>query len=186
MGPRYTYCAIYNEFKRIKIEFSIFNSFLNIFWDLDNMKDYWSELELNECWSEKQRYNKILNYIFGEDENEENNTSDTNNNDTDNIEQQQVQKGTVSVNVTDGENGIGNVSVVLSQDGNETTYTCPNGTGGAGGCNIVEVPYGEYDVTATCEGYETEETTVNVNAETVELDITLTLATVEQTEEPTG
>ena len=27
------------------------------------MTDYWSKLELNECWSEKQRYNKIMNYI---------------------------------------------------------------------------------------------------------------------------
>lgn len=27
------------------------------------MKDYWSELQLNECWSEKERFNIIMNYI---------------------------------------------------------------------------------------------------------------------------
>ncbi len=25
--------------------------------------DYWSKLKINECWSEKQRFNKIMNYI---------------------------------------------------------------------------------------------------------------------------
>ena len=32
------------------------------------MIDYWSKLKLDECWSEKQRYNKIMNYILNEDE----------------------------------------------------------------------------------------------------------------------
>ena len=142
------------------------------------MTDYWSKLKLNECWSEKQRYNIILNAILNEEEPIDEEPKE------EVQEVQEVQKGTVSVTVTDGENGIGNVSVVLSQEGSEDTYTCPNGTGGAGGCTISNVPYGEYEVTATCEGYETEETTVNVNAETVELAITLTLITVEETGEP--
>ena len=25
--------------------------------------DYWSKLKLNECWSERERFNKIMNYI---------------------------------------------------------------------------------------------------------------------------
>lgn len=28
--------------------------------------DYWSKLKLNECWSEKQRFNIIMNYIMSE------------------------------------------------------------------------------------------------------------------------
>ena len=27
------------------------------------MTDYWTKLKLNECWSEKERFNKIMNYI---------------------------------------------------------------------------------------------------------------------------
>ena len=27
------------------------------------MKDYWSKLKLNECWSDKQRFNIIMDYI---------------------------------------------------------------------------------------------------------------------------
>lgn len=138
------------------------------------MIDYWSKLKLNECWSEKQRYNIIMNALLNEEEEQQEQEQ----------EEQEVQKGTVSVNVTDGTDGIGNVSVVLSKEGSEDTYTCPNGTGGAGGCTISNVPYDTYNVTATCEGYETEETTVTVNAETVELEITLTPE--EEQQEPSG
>ena len=127
------------------------------------MIDYWSKLKINECWSEKQRYNIIMNHILNKKE--EANPKE---------EQETVQLGKVSVTVTDGENGVGNVDVVLSQTGNETTYT--GKTGDAGGCNVTDVPYGEYDVTATATGYVTAETTVTVDAETVDLDITLTLA----------
>ena len=33
--------------------------------------DYWSKLKLNECWSERERFNIIMNYIdekLGENE----------------------------------------------------------------------------------------------------------------------
>lgn len=30
------------------------------------MIDYWSKLKLNECWSDKQRFNIIMNYIESE------------------------------------------------------------------------------------------------------------------------
>lgn len=37
------------------------------------MKDYWAELKLNECWSEKERFNIIMNYIDEKlEENEDN------------------------------------------------------------------------------------------------------------------
>lgn len=29
--------------------------------------DYWSKLKLDECWSEKARFNKIMNYIMNEE-----------------------------------------------------------------------------------------------------------------------
>lgn len=35
------------------------------------MIDYWNKLKLDECWSKKDRYNKIMNYILNET-NEEN------------------------------------------------------------------------------------------------------------------
>lgn len=34
------------------------------------MIDYWSKLNLNECWSEKERFNMIMNYILNNEEDE--------------------------------------------------------------------------------------------------------------------
>lgn len=35
------------------------------------MIDYWSKLNIDECWSEKERFNMIMNYILnGKDEDE--------------------------------------------------------------------------------------------------------------------
>ncbi len=28
------------------------------------MRDYWTELKLNECWSTRQRYNRIMNIVL--------------------------------------------------------------------------------------------------------------------------
>lgn len=36
------------------------------------MTDYWSKLKLNECWSEKERYNLILNLALGTENEVEN------------------------------------------------------------------------------------------------------------------
>jgi hypothetical protein len=30
--------------------------------------DYWSKLKLNECWSERERFNIIMNYIMAEED----------------------------------------------------------------------------------------------------------------------
>jgi len=32
--------------------------------------DYWSKLKLDECWSKKERFNKIMNYILNNDNDE--------------------------------------------------------------------------------------------------------------------
>ncbi len=100
---------------------------------------------------------------------------------TETVEEEIVQTGDIGVSVTDGNDGVGNVDVVLSVTGSETTYTGKTGT--AGGCTIKDVPYGTYDVTATADGYETAETTITVDGATEELNITLTATTQE---EPTG
>ena len=133
----------------------------------------WKDLKLNQQMSKRDRFNFIMNYIDSATTEEP-------------VVEEVVQTGSIAVSVTDGENGIGSVSVVLSQTGNETTYT--GNTGGQGGCNIKDVPYGTYDVTATKEGYVTGETTITVDSENEELNIELTLETQNgnQEEEPTG
>lgn len=128
----------------------------------------WKDLKLNQQMSKRDRFNFIMNYIDQVSEAEEEVT---------------VETGNISVSVTDGTNGIGGVSVVLSVTGSETTYT--GTTGGAGGCNIKDVPYGTYDVTATATGYVTGSTTITVDSASEELNITLTQEE-QQIEEPTG
>lgn len=32
------------------------------------MTDYWTKLKLNECWSERERFNIIMNYIMENDD----------------------------------------------------------------------------------------------------------------------
>ena len=131
----------------------------------------WKDLKLNQQMSKRDRFNFIMDYI-------DNHSTTT----TETVEET-VDTGDIAVSVTDGENGIGGVSVVLSVTGSETTYT--GNTGNAGGCNIKNVPYGTYDVTATKDGYVTGETTITVDSANEELTITLTEQEV-QTEEPTG
>ena len=131
----------------------------------------WQDLKLNEQMSKRDRFNFIMNYI------------DSKTTTTTTVETVEEQTGDISVSVTDGTNGVGSVSVVLSKTGSETTYT--GTTGGAGGCNIKNVPYDTYDVTATCDGYTTATTTITVDSATEELNITLTIEE-QQIEEPTG
>lgn len=35
------------------------------------MIDYWSKLNIDECWSEKERFNMIMNYILNEKDKDE-------------------------------------------------------------------------------------------------------------------
>lgn len=120
------------------------------------MIDYWSKLKIDECWSEKERFNMMMNYI-------KEGVQNTNQDD-------EVELGSISVSITDEENvGIGNAQVTVSKEGSEFTGT----TGDAGGCTIKNVPYDTYDVLVTAEGYEDGEDTITVNAESVNLNITL-------------
>ena len=118
------------------------------------MIDYWSKLKLDECWSKKERFNKIMNYI-----NEEVN-------DDPKEEVDETQYGKISVNVTDVvETKINGATVSL--EGTEFTGT----TGSAGGCNINNVPYGTYDMLVSSEGYadKTVEVAVDEEVESVEV-----------------
>lgn len=114
------------------------------------MKDYWSELQLNECWSQKERYNILISTIVEK------------------LSGHEI--CTVSVSVTDGTDAVANVDVTIT-DGTES-YT--GKTGDDGGCTISNVPYGTYDVIATATGYETAESTITIDDDTEELSITLT------------
>lgn len=129
------------------------------------MKDYW--IKLKHLNSTKDRFNYIMDYIdtaFAE------NTTTT-----------EVETGTVNVSIKNSsEEGISQASVVLSIEGNETTYTGTTGT--QGGCNITSVPYGEYTVNVTHDDYETYTGTVTVDAETIEFNQTLTAKEVVQNE----
>lgn len=133
------------------------------------MKDYWSELQLNECWSQKQRYNILMSYI---DEKLSPEVEET---------EEEPELSSIAVSVTDGNDGIGNIDVVLSDGTNEYTGK----TGGAGGCTIKDVPYGEYTVSVKAEGYNAYEDTFTVDSAEEELAIQLVEATAEpDPEEP--
>ena len=127
------------------------------------MKDYWSELQLNECWSEKERYNILMTYI-----DEKLSVTEVPE------EEEEPQLSSISVSVTDGNDGVGNIDVVLTDGTNEYTGK----TGNAGGCSIKNVPYGEYTVQVEAEGYEDYEDTFTVNSEEADLNIQLVPETV--------
>lgn len=122
------------------------------------MIDYWSKLKIDECWSQKERFNLMMNYI-------KEGVQDTNQD-----EEEEVKLGEISVSITNEENqGIGNAEVTLSKGDDKYIGT----TGDAGGCTIKNVPYDTYDVIVVAEGYEDGEGSITVNADTVELDMTL-------------
>lgn len=105
--------------------------------------DYWSKLKVNECWSEKQRYNLIMNLVL-------------NSNPVGGItppvmeEEEEDEVGSLSVTVKDEEDvAVQGCTVTLSDD--EEEYTCT--TGKQGGCNIPNIPVGEYTVSTSVEGY---------------------------------
>lgn len=126
------------------------------------MTDYWSKLELNECWSEKQRYNKIMNYIDKKLSGEE----EVVQGDDETVETVDIQ---VSVKDTEEQN-VSGVSVVLTANNEE--YSCQTGT--AGGCKISKVPLGEYSVSATATGFVELSDTLVVTEETESLSLVLT------------
>lgn len=127
------------------------------------MVDYWSKLKLNECWSEKQRYNILLNTINERINGKSPSNTSTTNTDT-------VSIGEVIVSVIDDDNeGVGNVDVSLSNTVNEYSTR----TGSKGGCTLKNVEFGEYTVTASCDGYATYEDTITVDSAEYVLNIVL-------------
>ncbi len=122
------------------------------------MIDYWSKLKIDECWSQKERFNLMMNYI-------KEGVQDTNQD-----EEEEVKLGEISVSITNEENqGIGDAQVLISKGTTEFTGS----TGNAGGCTIKNVPYDTYSVVVTADGYEDGEGSITVNADTVELNMTL-------------
>lgn len=128
------------------------------------MIDYWSKLKLNECWSEKQRYNILLNVI----DKRINNTELSESNTSPDVDT--TMSRDVIISVMDNDNkGVGNVNIILSNDVNEYSSR----TGSKGGCTLKNVEFGEYNVTASCDGYATYEDTVTIDNEEYVLNIVL-------------
>ena len=82
-----------------------------------------------------------------------------------------AQCGVVHASVTSNNVGVPNANVVLSAEGSETTYSGIANNQGV--CDISDVPYGDYTVTVTANGYEKLTSTVNVNDEETNLGMTL-------------
>ena len=119
------------------------------------MIDYWSKLKLDECWSKKERFNKVMNYINSEVGNEE-----------EEEEVEETQYGKLSINVSNlDEQNVGSAVVSI----NDTDFT--GTTGSQGGCNINNIPYGTYTMTVECEGYsaKTEEITIDEEVKSVNI-----------------
>lgn len=124
------------------------------------MIDYWNKLKLDECWSKKQRYNKIMNFLLDGEDAPQDKTDDSD----------EEKFSNISVLVTDEDNNPVNQATVTINDGvNDYVGT----TGTAGGCTIKNVPFGNYDVTTTAEGFITDIDTLTVNSESMSLEIML-------------
>ena len=123
-------------------------------------KDYWSKLKLNECWSEKQRYNILMNYIIEK----------LNSNTTGGEDEQDSQLATISVTVKDKTgNPVANADVSIYDKGEPYEGT----TGSAGGCTIKKVPYGTYTIEAKAEGYESTVDTLIVDKNELSVELIL-------------
>lgn len=82
-----------------------------------------------------------------------------------------VKKSTVKVHAVDKDgDDVSGAAITLAFG--DSTFTGTTGT--AGGCNISNVPYGTYTVTATKTGYANYSGTVTVSRKSTDLPITLT------------
>ena len=126
------------------------------------MIDYWNKLKLDECWSKKQRFNKIMNYIL-------NNEPSTQTTEPPTVEEE-VQTSELKVTVKDElGNPVNQVNVTIRGNDNEYTGT----TGTAGGCTLKNVLFGNYEIIALAEGYDDYEDTISVSTSEINIDITL-------------
>ncbi|WP_295590616.1 DUF3344 domain-containing protein [uncultured Methanobrevibacter sp.] len=82
-----------------------------------------------------------------------------------------LQNGVVHASVTSNNAGVPNANVVLSAVGSEAIYSGVADRQGV--CDIQDVPYGDYTVTVTANGYEKLTSTVSVNDEETNLGLTL-------------
>lgn len=116
------------------------------------MIDYWSKLKLNECWSNKQRFNIIMNEIL--------NSNDNETEVIDNPVEEEITEGTVNILVTDeGNNPIKDADVSIYDKGEPyEAITDKNGE-----CSITNIPFGDYTIEAVAEGYDftVEQITIN-------------------------
>ena len=117
------------------------------------MKDYWSKLKLNECWSNKQRFNIIMNEIFKDNETEV----------IDNPVEDEITEGTVNILVTDEDNKpIKDADVSIYDKGEPYEAT----TDKNGECSITNIPFGDYTIEAVAEGYDFTVEQITINQET--------------------
>lgn len=117
------------------------------------MTDYWSKLNINECWSEKQRYNFILNYVdslVGEDAPKE--------------EEPVVRN--LSITVNDGKAPVSGATVSIGD--------VTGNTGSAGGCSLNGIPDGETTITVSKYGYKDYSGTIVVSEDNTDFTISLT------------
>lgn len=126
------------------------------------MVDYWNELKLDECWSEKQIYNKIMNSILGDESTSEETLQP--------VIEEELETSTISVSVVDSEtNPINHATVTISDGTNNYSGT----TGTAGGCTIKNVPFGEYEVVTNADGFVRDIGEINVQSTSMDVNIIL-------------
>lgn len=132
------------------------------------MEDYWSKLKLDECWSTKQRFNILMNHIF--------NTASSEPQQEIVQDDDEEDVGVIHVSVLDSDTGEGVNSASVDIHDDEHTYT--GTTGKAGGCNINNVPYGEYTLFVEAEGYESNVDSLTVTNESMDVTVNLTPSSI--------
>lgn len=128
------------------------------------MRDYWKELKLNECWSERERYNYIMNLVLKDN-------APTGTVDEPLIDEEIEETGNLNVNVKNtDEDGLNGCTVTIKDDENEYTGT----TDSNGTCTIQNIPIGEYQATTKLTGYIDYTETITITVDENVLNITLT------------
>ena len=128
----------------------------------------WEDLTLKQRSNPRELFNIIMTQIDKAKGNTE--QSFEGESDEGMEEDEPLEVATVSVTVRDTEdNPVGNAKVTLTND--ETIYT--GTTGSAGGCNIKNVPYGNYTVDCTADDYNDYMGSLIVDAIDVDLNITI-------------
>lgn len=88
-------------------------------------------------------------------------------------EPEEIEKVNISISVSDGENPISSAAVTIT---NNDDVTITGTTGSAGGCNLSNVPLGDYTIKVLASNYDNYTDTITVTNETTSLAITMSLA----------